>query len=305
MMRNESWWMHGAATAALSLTLAACTAEGPGSTETGDVAADGTADGLAGDVASGKADGFTVVEAALGGSYRFEVEAQRGDAVTSAQAKLLRFDVDPGQSFAAIMRVADSSPLDAALILYGEQGGNGAERRAASLYDQALVPMGAETDGAIVYTSPAAGTYLLYASDLELAVTGSFQIDLLALELDAPEPTVVDSWADLDLSVTDAALRTFTARLRDHEPVLEGYVAQGVLEEGADGYLVRHEAELDTLAERAELRRLAAEVDDLRGLLFEQFAATASSTNPLLIERIGFASGAVWGGLRSGEHRLP
>lgn len=305
-MRRTVHRGRGAAAAALALLLAACAADESDPSGTGDgSAADGAADGLVDGVASGKAEGWSAHEAELGGSYRFQVTPKQGDAVTPDNAKVLRFVVPAGQAFAASMRRTDSSELDAALILYEVVGGADSERVADSLYAQALLPMAVEEDGALARTAPADSTYLLYASDLDLAVLGSFQVDLVALDLPPAEPAVADAWARLDLSVTDPALRAYAAELRSDEAQLGEYLALGAVSEGEDGLLVAHEDVLDTLKDRHDLRLFTNRLNELRSLLFGAYAATVDSEESLLIRRIGMSCGGVWSALRTAEHALP
>ncbi|MBW2522762.1 MAG: hypothetical protein JRI23_01240 [Deltaproteobacteria bacterium] len=303
-MSSRNRLNRGAGAAVLALLVAGCAAEDGASTGPND-SADGAADALVGDVASGKADGWTIDEARLGGSYRYQVAAKQGGDVTPAHAKILRFEATAGQAFAAVMRRTDATELDAALLLYAADGTADAQRVRSSLYEQALVPMGVAQDAVIVYEAPTTKTYLLYASDRELAVSGAFQVDLVDLGLAPAEPTVVDAWSDLDLSVTHAGLRAYSGLLRDREPEMVDYVTRGALEEGADGYLVAHEDNVDSLAERAELRQFVTVIDDTRARLFESYGETVSSENPLLIDRIGQAAGGVWSALRSADHAMP
>lgn len=234
--------------------------------------------------------------AELGGSYDFEVVRAKGNEVTPDHAKFLTFEVDGDASFAAVMRMRDEGSMDPYLALYPPQE---RERIAASEWQQAVVPMGREDDAVIIHRASKSGVHGLLAADRDLDADASFQIDLVALDVDVPP---------MDLSRTNPAVRAVNATLRKHEPAVRAYIDSGALSEGDDGLLIGNAKAVPSLKERAQFNALLAEVNDLRERLFEEHvrADNDSFDDPIDADRVsqvGRTLGALWRALRASPLR--
>lgn len=228
----------------------------------------------------GKQDGgFPVIEADLGASLAdLEVRATGDDR---DRLVLVRIKMNAGDSLVAAMR-ASSAGLDSYLLLKDRDGETVADRDV-----QALLPMAAEDDAVVAYTAAVDGPVFLFAAGgPDLQTGGRFDLELVGLS--AP-PKV-------DLSITHGGLRAVAAELRAREPVLTDDLARRALIERADGFVEIGAgfAELP-LAERAEVRRHESAINELRQVLFEEYARTSDAASA---GAVGAAAAEVWAQVR-------
>jgi len=232
-----------------------------------------------------------VLEAELGGSYDLHV-APAAEVGKKGALKVLSFPITPSQPFAAVMRRADDSALDPWLALYVD-----GERVVVSDWDQAAVPMAAESDAVIVYTPAEGEEVLLVAGDRDMEADADFQIDLIALE---GAPTT-----DLPFHQTNPATRVLTDALREREPQTLAYLEAGMISEGDAGMLDEHPDSAPSLKERAELRSFVSAVNDERATLFRELVRGATGAeDPALEAEAGRVCGTLWAGLRQDAHQL-
>lgn len=128
----------------------------------GGVATAEDADRLAAEVvhSGGKADDPRLVEAALGGSYSFELRRKAPGAETTARhVRVLRFTLEAGETVGAVLRRIDGGDLEAFIALYVD-----GERTLTSRGGQGLLPMARERDGALVFTAPRRLELLLFVA---------------------------------------------------------------------------------------------------------------------------------------------
>jgi hypothetical protein len=227
---------------------------------------------------------WNVREASLGDSYDLEVAAKHGGEADNRHVVLLQFDATAGQRFAVVVRRADDSSFDAYLELHGESG----EALATSKYDQAILPMAAESDAIIVHSATRDERFTVFVAELELAVDASIQVDLVPL----------DSAGAIDATLTAPGTRALCDALRADEAQLVDYMQTGTLSETGDGLL---DVDLTGIAlrERASLNGFVAKVNDVRQHLFSELArqdAASSEHGPLCAE--------LWSALRSDTHAL-
>jgi hypothetical protein len=235
---------------------------------------------------------ITVLDGELGGSYDFAVAPMTTNSAPDDYAKVVRFSVKAGETFAAVMRRSHGEEVDAYLRLYADDPDHAL---ATSDYDQALIPMGVEEDAVIVHTAEQDGELLLFAADRELAHSGGFQLDLMPIA--GPAPT--------DLTITHAGLRHLRELLAGDEPEIEELAAMGAVSEGSDGLLQKHPLAVESLADRAALIGFVARHNDVRGELFRSFAREDFDTvDETLAAQVGLVCGSLWSALRSPEHNL-
>jgi hypothetical protein len=242
--------------AALALALAAC---GPSSGED-------LLESL--DPAGGKADGsgFPVLDAELGESLLDLVVspapagAREIDELRDAIV-VIRLELAAGDAVVATMR-ADAPSLDAYLLVKGPS-----KETLDSQDDQALLPMGLESDAVVAFTARQSGPHFLFATgghDMETG--GRFRVDLIQLS----SPPVAD------LGLTNPRLRAYAGELRRREPEVQSYLAQSVLVEQADGMLGLdlERAKALPLSEYSAVRQLQSGVNSLRSDYFAFFDET-------------------------------
>lgn len=254
--------------------------EGPGIGDLVDGIADGKRDG----------SGFPVQSATLGEAFGDQAVEAMPPGVTVETADLsrhmtvYRFQVEAGQTFAAIMR-SQTADLDGYLLLKDPDYVSVREAQ-----DQVLLPQTWATDAVIVHTAATAGTHYLFAAGQDFASGGSFRLDLLALD-EAP---------GADLMVSNPALRAISGALRDDEALLHPLVASDALTDGDDGLLVESDGfgEL-ALVDKARARQVAHRINQRRTRLFQELAwATWDSPEPEAVARLGRICGAIWRALR-------
>jgi len=257
----------------------------------GDSTVSDQADDLVDALGSGKADGHTPIEVALGDSYAIDLETLTSGEATAANVAVFRFSVQAGQSFAVVMRRADGGSLHAYLSLHDGDG-----RLTQSQFSQGMVPMAAEEDGLLIHTAQRDGELLLVAADREFEFTGTCQVDFLLLPNAPP----------IDMTTTGPGPRAYMEEMRRAEAELMSYHAAGTLEEGPDGLLVADLLATASLAERVQLQRFTKSVNSLRQDYFEYFVenAVGSSAVGSVAPSVGSFCGQVWRALRSADHRL-
>jgi hypothetical protein len=157
--------------------------------------------------------------------------------------------------------------------------------------------MATESDAVVVHTSEVEQDFLLFASDLEIETDGSFQIDVIALDVELSR--------ELDLSLTSAATRTLTKWLRDDEPHIQYLLDLGAVSEGDDGLLDKHPLAIPSLRERAELNGFVSGVNERRQSLYSYLVSSNLEAElPALEAEVGSLCGKLWEALRSDVHAL-
>jgi hypothetical protein len=234
-------------------------------------------------VESGSADidERAIATAQLGGSYDVTVEAAPDDPGRSLA--VMRLELRAGDAFVAVARHRVGDPFDAYLTVRGPEGDSPATR-----YGQAVLPMAAERDAALVYASEADRSVLVFAGDRELDAATRFQLDLVPVHA-----------AALDLTLTTPAARAYAESLRRDEPRVLAFLATGALVEGSDGFLLAQPKNAP-LAQRAELNGLLASVNATRRVLFEELARDQG----VAPGEVGALLSELWSALRSDTHAL-
>jgi len=228
---------------------------------------------------------FSVLQAELGDSLDLSVERRIGGSTTDRHAKVIRFHVDAGQSFALVMRATGSEQVDAYLALYGEQVGGD---RLSESVAQRVLPMATEDDALVVYTADDERDYLLFVADRYLEITGTFQLDLI------PLPAA----ADVDWNAVDHGRAAYTDALRESDEELTSLLDQGAAVEQPTGLL---EADVTNVAlrDRTDVNGFVARQNERRTNLFNRFDGS-----PDAAARVGETLAGVWAQLRSPEHAL-
>lgn len=278
--------------ALLGLALTACDGALGADTQT---SAEEIIAGLGGRRALSKGDGDDrgfAVDAALGGSYRFTLARKaKGAEVGPAHARVLRFSVAAGQTFAAVLRRLDGSRVEAYLALFAE-----GQRVATAKYGQGLLPMASEDDEVVIFRSAEGGSFQLFAADQDFEATATVQVDLIPLS----------RAVGIDASVTNPAIRAWAAELRNYEPELAAHFASGALREGEAGLLEADLEKVASLKDRARLNGLLRALNEDRAALYAAFveATLDGEANLGLQTSVGNLCAELWTALRSDEHTL-
>lgn len=252
-------------------------------------------DGLGGRRALSKGDGDDrgfAVDAEAGGSYRFSLARKaKGAEVGPAHARVLRFSVPAGQTFAAVLRRLDGSRVEAYLALFAE-----GQRVATAQYGQGLLPMAGEDDEVVIYRAAEGGAFQLFAADQDFLADATVQVDLIPLS----------RAVGIDASVTNPAIRAWAAELRRYESELAPHFASGALREGEAGLLEADLTKVESLKERARLNGLLRALNEDRAALYAAFveATLDGERNLALQTSVGNLCGELWTALRSAEHTL-
>jgi hypothetical protein len=133
--------------------------------------------------------------------------------------------------------------------------------------------------------APEDTSYVVVAADLELDVDGSFELAIVAL----------DTLPSVDLSRTTPALRVITSELRRRDEDLAAALASGALVETPDGLVDAKRIDGQPLGDFAEMKRFAASVNELRGLLYDHLAEDGTDADR---EAVSAVLPQLWNALR-------
>lgn len=237
-------------------------------------------------VATENVTALSVLSANLGDSLDLTVEARLGKKTSDRHAKIVRFQVEAGQSFAIVMRATGEALVDPYVALYQDAGGG---HKLADSAEQRLLPMARLVDAVIVHTAEAEQELLLFAADHQLAASGSFQLDLIPLH----------GSAAVDWHARDHGQEVFAQLLREDEAELERFRGLGATLEQPTGLL---EADITKvgLSERTSLRGFVERQNDQRTELF----ARLGNGNAELAASAGATLADLWAQARSQRHDL-
>jgi hypothetical protein len=241
----------------LLLVALSCTSEPPEGTT-----ADDAADVL--DVSPGGAadeSGFPVIEVGGAGRYPIDVAALPPGVAASLdnlEGVVHAFELRlPEAGSVAFVARATSGDVDPHVVLKSTSNETLATGR-----DQSFLPMAEERDAVVTIEAESETDYVFVVADEELAHAGSMVVDVV----------VFSETLGIDLGWTHAGTRAITEMLREREPELAGLLSDGVVLEDMDGYVSVGDLTPLPLSERAGVNGLISNVNELRGLLYEEYS---------------------------------
>ncbi|MBW2462996.1 MAG: hypothetical protein JRH11_15190 [Deltaproteobacteria bacterium] len=213
---------------------------------------------------------FTVVEMGAAGRWTVDIAAlPTGVSATVdnlggvAHAFRLRLDTPAAVAFTARTVEGD---VDAHVVLNGPDG----ETLAVGA-DQSVLPMAREQDSVVNFDAEAGADYIFVVADKQLAGAGRVVVDLVIF---AESPGTNIGW-------TSPGPRGANQELRDLEPMLASFLADGVIVEDTDGHVLVGDRSSVPLRDRSSITGLVNRVNDYRDVIHHYY----NEENPAAVGR--------------------